>query len=1150
MKPLQTAIIVCTLCLMLPETIRAQATAQISGTVEDQSGAILRGAAVTATQVDTGVSRSATTNEAGFYVLPSLPLGPYRLEVSSTGFRTVTRTGIVLQVSSNPTINFKMDVGQIEQTVEVKADTAMIETRSLGVGTVVETQRVLDLPLNGREVTDLIPLSGLAVQTGRAPGYTMDTGVNISVAGGTSYSVQYNLDGASHLDLYVGTNMPLPFPDALQEFKVVASSQDASSGGHSAAAVNSVTKSGTNQFHGDLFWFLRNAALNGRDAFAPRNDGLKRNQFGGVLGGPLKKDKAFFFLGLQGTTTRQTPLDTTAYVPTAAMRAGDFSAYLAPANGCPAAASIRNIVDPSGRLTFPLSPAAVNIASRLPQTTDPCGKIATGNPLHENRFQVPARVDYQLSDRHSLFARYLVTKIDTMQPYEIRNNDVLTTTGWGTDDLAQSLALGSTFTFNSKIVNSLRIWGNRVGQNKIPAEFFSPADVGIRNMYTYIPQFTSIYVPGAFSLGFPANLAVSRSAMTNFGVNDDVTVIRGSHQLAFGGSISRGLLYARSYAWAPGAMIFAGLPNLNPFLGIPPGVPPVLGTGAAITDFLTGKLTQLHQANPNPENLTQNHFALYLQDTWKLNRNLTVNYGLRWAPFMPMQFTDGNVFNFSLANFYEGVRSNVIPTAPPGFSYPGDPGFHGKSGMNNQWRNLEPRIGIAWDPAGDGKMVIRLGGGIAHDFIRMDLHENTSSVAPFRLTVYTPPGSNLDNPFPGGSPFPYDYDPAHPVFPSSPSYQGFYPIPPDLRTTVQYSWNLAVQRQVTPGLFVSGTYVGSRLIHTWTAIELNPGLFIPGNCAPGEYGLIAPGPCTQSSNVDRRRLLILTNPTAPNVNTLGSMTQLDDGGMQSYHGLLLTTRLKLGEALNLGGNYTWSHCIGLPITTLLNLGAAYPHGPYQNNGPNDRRLDMGDCSSNAILTPLTALDRRHAANITLVASTPKSAGGYWVKRLTSGWTFSTIFQAYSGQPLVPMIGSDQAYNGVGAGQAALPIPQRPNQLLANVAAPDRGQSCVPGPCVNWFNPAAFAMPAPGTYGNLGVGSLRGPNFWQWDQTISRKFQIGERKQIEFRAEAFNVTNSVRLGPPDVNFASGRFGRIISSINENGVAGSGGRIMQFALKYIF
>lgn len=1123
------------LCLVNSAPAAAQATAQISGTVRDTSNAVLPGVQITATQTDTGVSRMTITNEAGFYVLPSLLLGPYRLEVSLAGFRTFTQTGIVLQVGSSPVIDVKLEVGQVAQAIEVEADVAAIETRGVGVGTTIETQRVVDLPLNARQVTDLITLSGLAVRTGASPAYTMDTGVNISVAGGTSYSVQYNLDGAPHLDNYGGTNMPLPFPDALQEFKVITSAQDASSGGHSAATVNSVTKSGTNQLHGNLFWFVRNAALNARDAFAPANDQLKRNQFGGTIGGALKNDKVFYFVGYQGTTTRQTPLETTAFVPSVAMRSGDFSAYINPANGCPSAAAVRNIVDQNGRLRYALSPAAVEISKRLPQTDHPCGRVSTGNPLHENRLQVPARLDYQLSPKQTLFARYLITRVQTKVPYDLRSNNVLTSTGNGSDDTAQSLAFGMTYVITPNVVNSFRVSGNRVGANKLPARFFGPEEVGIRNMYSYIPHFLSMTGAG-FSLGVPANFFVSTTGMTNFGANDDLTMVRGSHQITFGGSLNRGLLYTRSNAWAPGFLLFTGaIPNL----GALPNGTPIVGTGAAITDFLTGKVTQLHQANPNPEDLTQNYVALYFQDTWKATRKLTLNYGLRWAPFMPMQFTNGHVYTFSLENFYKGIRSTVIPSAPPGFSYPGDPGFHGKSGMRSQWNILEPRVGIAWDPAGDGKTAIRLGGGIAHDFIRMDLHENTSSVAPFRLTVL-PTVVSLDNPYPNGNPFPYNFDPANPVFPTTPSYQGFLPIPPDLKTTAQYSWNLGIQRQFTPSFFASATYVGTHLIHTWNAIELNPGRFIPGNCQVGQYGLAAPGPCTQSTNVNARRLLQLTNPNAPNVQTLGSITQLDDGGTQRYNGLLLNARLRLRDRLNVDGNYTWSHCIGLPITTLTGFGATYPHAPYQNNGPQDRRLDIGDCTSNAAIS---ALDLRHIANITVVATTPRYSGG-WLGRLGSNWTFSTIFQARSGAPFIPNVGGDLAYNGVAyTGGAALPIPQRPNQLLADVASPTRRQGCLPAPCVSWFNAAAVAPPAPGTYGNMSVGSLRGAGFWDWSQTVSRKFQVAEGQQIEFRAEAFNVTNSLRLGNPNVSLSGGQFGKIVSS---NG----GPRIMQFALKYIF
>src|SRR5437867_8235668 len=304
-----------------------QATAQISGTVHDASGAVLPGVEITATQTETGIARTTITNETGFYVLPSLPLGPYRLEAALMGFRTFVQTGIVLQVNGNIVVNPALEVGQVAQTVEVQANAAQVETRSSGVGQVIETQRILELPLNGRQVTDLITASGLAVQTGTSPGYNMRTGVSISVAGGMTFGVQYSLDGAPHLDTLDGTGMPLPFPDALQEFRLATSTQDASNGMHSGAAVNAVTKSGTNAFHGDLFEFVRNYTFNGRDFFATRNDGLKRNQFGGTVGGPLKKDKVFFFAGYQGTITRQTPIQNTVFVPTPAMLTGDFTAF-------------------------------------------------------------------------------------------------------------------------------------------------------------------------------------------------------------------------------------------------------------------------------------------------------------------------------------------------------------------------------------------------------------------------------------------------------------------------------------------------------------------------------------------------------------------------------------------------------------------------------------------------------------------------------------------------------------------------------------------------------------------------------------------------------------------------------------------------------
>jgi len=353
--------------LFFATMLAGQEVAQIAGTVTDASGLVVPGVEVTAIQLDTGAKRTATTGADGNFILPNLPLGPYRLEATKSGFRSFVQTGLVLQVGTNPDIPIRLALGNVSDQIMVEATVNQIETRAAGVGTtVVDSQRILELPLNGRQATDLISLSGLAVATAAAPPtYAMNTGPSIAVAGGMSWSVQYNLDGTSHLDTYVGTSMPLPFPDALQEFRLSTSAQDASSGGHSGATVDAVTKSGSNKFHGDLFEFFRNGRLNARDFFAVGRDGLKRNQFGGTIGGPLIKDRVFFFAGYQGTTLRQNLANGSAYVPTEAQLWGDFSQYIA--SNCPAAQAVAASPAVLSHFTgpFALSPAAIKISEGM-----------------------------------------------------------------------------------------------------------------------------------------------------------------------------------------------------------------------------------------------------------------------------------------------------------------------------------------------------------------------------------------------------------------------------------------------------------------------------------------------------------------------------------------------------------------------------------------------------------------------------------------------------------------------------------------------------------------------------------------------------------------------------------------------------------------
>src|SRR5712691_1484828 len=387
-------------------------TAQLSGRVTDESGAVLPGVTVTATQTDTGLTRSVTTDGTGSYVLPNLPTGPYRLEAALQGFRTYARTGIVLQVAAAAAINVVLAVGNLQETVSVEAAAPLVDVQSAGISDVVDNERIVELPLQGRQVTDLIVLAGAAVQTGVVGSRNFPGGVTISVAGGLPIGVGYLLDGATHNSPQSNVNLPMPFPDALQEFRVATSGLSAQNGMHAAASVNAVTKSGTNKFHGNAFEFLRDRRLNATSPFASigpddkrEDDGLMRNQFGGTLGGPIARDQLFFFGGYQGTALRFRPANRIAWVPTAQMLAGDFTTFASPActGGRPVnlgGGFVNNRIDPAL-----FSPAALNLARRLPTTTDPCGQITFSTTDDSNEGQAIGRIDYHWSANHSVFGR-------------------------------------------------------------------------------------------------------------------------------------------------------------------------------------------------------------------------------------------------------------------------------------------------------------------------------------------------------------------------------------------------------------------------------------------------------------------------------------------------------------------------------------------------------------------------------------------------------------------------------------------------------------------------------------------------------------------------------------------------------------------------
>src|ERR1051326_3876373 len=548
----------------------AQATAQISGTGKDQSGAVLPGVEVTATQTETGIARTAVTNETGSYVLPSLAIGPYKLEAALPGFRSFVQTGIVLQVSGSPEINPVLQVGQVSDQVEVQANAALVETRNAGVGQVIENTRILELPLNGRNVESLIVLGGAAAAADPAIGQVRNPfyAGAVSVGGGLATTVNYTLDGANHNTYQDNSYVVMPFPDALEEFKVETSSSGAQTGMKSSGSVSMVTKSGTNALHGDLFEFVRNGMFNARNAFAAKRDTIKRNQFGGTVGGPIMKDKLFLFTGYQGTTLRQDPAVVTAFVPTSAMLQGDFTTFASAACnvGRPITLKgpfVNNRIDPAL-----LSKPAVNLAKALPQTSDPCGKIIYSNPTLTNEHQVVARFDYQQSAKQQIFARYLIDSIYTPPAFNLNKN--LLSVGNGADGLAQAFTLGDTYLFGAGTVNAFRLTGNRVAGGRTAPDLTSVhvgfPDIGVK-MFSYEPHNPNYTITGAFNVGVPAG--PTRNAV--FALADDLSLIRGNHQIAVGTNAS--LWYLNSYGntYNHGSLTFSGQT-----------------TGTSMTDYFTG----------------------------------------------------------------------------------------------------------------------------------------------------------------------------------------------------------------------------------------------------------------------------------------------------------------------------------------------------------------------------------------------------------------------------------------------------------------------------------------------------------------------------------------------------------------------------------
>jgi hypothetical protein len=1006
------------------------------------------------------------------------------------------QTGIVLQVGARPAINAVLGVGRVEETVSVEAAAPIVDVRSAGISEVVEQERIVELPLQGRQVTDLIVLAGAAVEVGRPNSRSFQGGVNISVAGGLFFGVAYLLDGAFHNDIQSSSGLPLPFPDALQEFRVATGGLSAQNGIHTGASVNAVTKSGTNVFHGNAFEFVRDKRFNATSVFAGvnpqtgkrRDDGLLRNQYGGTFGGPIARDKLFFFGGYQGTATRQTPADNIAYVPTAAMLAGDFTAFASAACNSGRQIALRapfvgNRVDPSQ-----FSPAAMNLARRLPQTTDPCGETRFSLPSDRDEGQAIGRVDYQRTTNDSFFGRYMYTLDKRPAPFA-QSDNILTTTTSAVDNWAQSLTLGNTRVFGNNVVNSLRFAFNQTMVDRFNEPFFEPRDLGAK-VYNYSPTREMVVaVTGGFNISAsPATRGIANNK--TFQVSEDLTLVRGRHQIALGANVAQ--WHSLAKAWAQGG----GLWTFNGSI-----------TGLGLADFLLGRVAIFEHGSYFGVDLTQLYQGYYAQDTWRASERVTLNGGLRWEPFLGQQIQNGAIANFSRENFDKRIRSTQFINAPAGFIYPGDSGFPaGRSGLQKQWGNVSPRIGVAWDVTGNGRTSVRSSYAINYDFPIAESWFRLAAGPPYgNLLRLTDPPGRMDDPYAhlGGDP--------HPITTSRttvfPPFGSFGAITPDIHSPRVQSWNVTVERQIGNNWGVAASYIGSYTDRVWGLIAYNPGVYMgSGPCTI--HGVSYPI-CTTPANLNNRRVLYLANPQEGQY--ISNLDVFDDVGTQSYRGLKLSWQRRAARGISVNGNYTLARCFGLDWA---NTGGNA--GGYTN--PDDPDYDRGHCPQ----------DRTHIANVTVGAQTPQF-GGAVARAVASNWRVSGILSARSGSWLTVTTGQN-SFNGLG-GTGGL----RVNQISENVYDART--------LTNYLNRAAFEQPAPGTFGTHVLNSIRGPGFWKIDVAVSRLFALGGARNLEARVEAFNVTNNFNWGNPITNFSSGNFGRIQTQAGDS-------RIMQFGLKYGF
>jgi hypothetical protein len=1071
------------------EQLSAQAIGSIRGTVVDSSEAVVSGASVVAVNTATTVSRTEVTNQDGIFVFPDLPIGAYQLQISRPGFQTQKRDGIVLLTGQTLDLHISLTVGSETQSVEVTSAAPLIQTASSSIQASVDQKQMQDLPLNGRnplQLTTLTPGTALTT-TGTEAGQQDNVGLVVNGLRATQNNFQ--LDGAIYNDRFFDSVPILPNPDALQEFTVQSANYSAEYAG-AGALVQLSTRSGTNSIHGSAYEFLRNTVLNARNYFQQTVPPFKLNQFGGTVGGPIIKDRTFFFFAAEDLQQRSSPNPISIQVPTAEELSGNFSSLLAkhialfnPATGAPYPG---NII-PTAMDTLSAKLAQKYLA---PLASNPTTGIfnSTSNQNIDST-QYTAKIDHVVSASNHLSGRYFYNQDNFQRPFNAP-------TGFFAANLFrnQSVIITDTQVFSPTFTSTFSASAGRFARTQIPE---APGLQSLQDLGQNVP----LGSPGeAIFPGIRANISgfvdiFSGGALTqdstSFDYKASAVKVLNAHTISFGGEFEKDRIDADDYSYTPGDNTFNGERTAAPTgATLPSGT---TTSGSALADFYLGLDSQFYQDNGRKFYLRENRPSLYVQDDWKVSRKLTLNLGVRWDPWLPP-----NDLNGTLVAFKQGVQSTVAPGAPLGLLFHGDPGIT-SSIFHNNWKDFSPRVGFAYDVAGQGKTVVRAAYGIFYGFPEGLLYQRTDAMQPVDLYLSIPAPPTWDNiyeGYPGGTPFPRGHIPASDFS----SYKFLLPVSggvldPDSKVNYTQTYNLTVEQQLGDKMAFSLAYVGNRSNHIMGSRQFNPAVYGPGATV---------------GNENSRRLF----------HGLGAVELAQSYEYEGFNSLQANVTRRESNGLTLLTNIVWSKTIdNTSSATEGNTGPPDPFNLASGRGPAD-------------------FDQKIRYNLSANYLIPNAHVQGWKNAIVNGWQVNAIVSLQTGLPFTVLSGTDRSLSGVGNDYA---------DQVGNPARPS-GVSKVK----EYFNTASFVPATIGTFGNIGRNSLRGPGYADVDTSIFKNMFTGDRVSAQFQAEAFNTFNRVNFGNPtnsaDANTApvatvsSGTYGQITSANSP--------RVFQFGLKLLF